>query len=223
MNFKKLIAPLIAGALLINLNTYAQTLLTTAPEAPKNWHLLDLKTDGYYGISLTPAYQLLKGKKSKTVVVATIDSGTDTAQKDLKSILWVNPKEIAGNGKDDDKNGYVDDIHGWNFLGGPGGKADYTETTEEVREYNRLKNKYASATSSTAADKKEYAYWLKVKAIYDTTVNKAKTETEQLSPVLNVLMVTSGYIKRELKLPADSAFKKETLERIIAGSNTFQG
>src|SRR6187402_1066190 len=123
----------IAGALLLSLNTFAQT-----PELPKNWHTMDLKADGYYGISLNNAYQFVKGKKSKTVVIATVDSGIDTAQKDLKSILWVNTKEIPGNGIDDDHNGYVDDIHGWNFLGGPGGKCDYTETVEEVREYNRL-------------------------------------------------------------------------------------
>ncbi|MEO6499446.1 MAG: S8 family serine peptidase, partial [Mucilaginibacter sp.] len=185
-----------------------------------NWHLLDLKTDGFYGISLQPAYQLVKGKKSKTVVVATIDSGLDTAQKDLKPILWVNPKEIAGNGKDDDKNGYIDDVHGWNFLGGPGGKANYTETTEEIREYSRLKGKYTSVTEATATNKKEYAYWLKVKDVHDSTISKSTAESEQLSPVLNVLMTTSGYIKRELKLPADASFKKADLAKVSTVNDT---
>jgi cell wall-associated protease len=115
---------------------------------------MDLKTDGYFGISLKQAYLFVKGKQSKTVVVATLDSGIDTLQNDLKSILWVNKKEIPGNGIDDDHNGYVDDIHGWNFLGGPGGKADFNETTEEVREYNKLKGKYATVTDSTAPIKK---------------------------------------------------------------------
>jgi cell wall-associated protease len=65
----------------------------------------------------------------------------------------VNTKEIPGNGIDDDKNGYIDDIHGWNFLGGPGGKCDFTETTEEVREYNRLKPKYLTLLGPAAAKK----------------------------------------------------------------------
>ncbi|MCD8740455.1 S8 family serine peptidase [Mucilaginibacter roseus] len=225
LNFKQTIAaPLLASALLLTVGAHAQTPAAPAApaaELPKNWHLLDLKTDGYFGISLTPAYELIKGKKSKTVVVATIDSGIDTAQKDLAPILWVNPKEKAANGKDDDKNGYVDDVHGWNFLGGPGGKADYTETTEEVREYNRLKGKYASITAANATDKKEFAYWQQVKATHDTTVAKAKTETDQLSPVLNVLMATSGYIKRELKLNAEGSFKKGDLEKITSANDTI--
>src|SRR5690348_13703753 len=83
----------------------------------KGWHLLDQHADGYMGISLNQAYELLKGKKSTTVIVAVIDSGIDTLHEDLKTILWRNEKEINGNGKDDDGNGYVDDIYGWNFCG----------------------------------------------------------------------------------------------------------
>src|SRR6201989_3043381 len=94
----------LCGALFLNVAAFAQAPVAPAPEPelPKNWHQMDLKTDGYYGISLNQAYQFLKGKKSKTVVVATIDSGADTLQRDLSSILWVNPKEIPGNGIDDD-------------------------------------------------------------------------------------------------------------------------
>ena len=53
---------------------------------------------------------------SKDVVVAVIDSGVDIDHPDLKNEIWVNPNEIAGNGKDDDGDGYIDDIHGWNFV-----------------------------------------------------------------------------------------------------------
>ncbi|GAA4329735.1 S8 family peptidase [Mucilaginibacter gynuensis] len=218
---KFIIAPLISSALFFSINTYAQVAPVAPPaETPKDWHLLDLKKDGYFGISLGPAYEFLKGKKSKTVVVATIDSGIDTAQTDLKAILWTNPKEKPGNGKDDDKNGFIDDVHGWNFLGGPGGKADYTETTEEVREYNRLKTKYATLTETTAPDKKEYQYWVKVRSTHDTTVTKSKTEFDQLQPVMNVLMTTSGYLKNELKLKADAGFTKADLAKINTTNDT---
>lgn len=209
---------LLAAFLVSGFSTFAQV---AAPpvELPKNWHALDFKTDGYYGVSLNQAYKLLQGKKSKTVVVATIDSGVDTAQNDLKGILWVNTKEIPGNGIDDDKNGYVDDMHGWNFLGGPGGKCDYTETTEEVREYNRLKPKYGTLTAAPAGDEKGYAYWLKVKAVHDETLAKSDSELKQYSPMLNALMVTSGYLKRDLKLDATATFKKADLDKVTNVAN----
>src|SRR5580704_3958991 len=84
-----------------------------------NWQNLDLKTDSVFGISTEKAYtELLKGKKHVTVIVAVIDEGVDINHEDLKSVIWTNPKEIAGNRIDDDKNGYIDDIHGWDFIGG---------------------------------------------------------------------------------------------------------
>ncbi|MBK7099264.1 MAG: hypothetical protein IPH58_14150 [Sphingobacteriales bacterium] len=84
---------------------------------PHGWHLKDLKADGYYGISMDKAYEFVKQKKlkSRPVIVGIIDSGIDTTHEDLKSVLWVNEKEIPANGMDDDKNGYKDDMHGWNF------------------------------------------------------------------------------------------------------------
>jgi cell wall-associated protease len=211
----------IYGALLLSLNLSAQTMPAVQADPPKNWHTMDLKTDGFYGISLNNAYQFIKGKKSKTVVVATIDSGIDTAQRDLQGILWVNPKEIAGNGIDDDHNGYKDDVHGWNFLGGSGGKCDFTETTEEVREYNRLKTKYAGVSTATTGNEKEYAYWLSVKSTFDETVAKASAELPQIQQFMNVLMVTSGYIKRELKLSSDATFTLTDLNKITAVNDTI--
>ena len=88
----------------------------------KGWQLLDPSKDSIYGISLSNTYQFLDSKKPKPVVVAVIDSGVDTTHEDLKNILWHNPKEIPGNGIDDDGNGYIDDIHGWNFIGGRDGR-----------------------------------------------------------------------------------------------------
>ncbi len=84
----------------------------------KRWSHLDLVTDTIPGMSVDKAYaELLKGKKSKTVIVGIVDSGVDIRHEDLQGQIWENPGEIANNGKDDDKNGYVDDINGWNFLG----------------------------------------------------------------------------------------------------------
>ncbi|MDB5152078.1 MAG: family serine peptidase [Mucilaginibacter sp.] len=218
---KLLISCILTGFLLSSLNSFSQTLPPSQPDPPKNWYALDLKTDGYFGVSLTQAYQFLKGLKSKPVVVAIIDSGVDTLQKDLQGVLWVNTKEKKGNGKDDDHNGYVDDIHGWDFLGGPGGKSDFSETEEEVREYHRLKGKYLNATEALAENKKEYAYWVKVKTEYDSTVNKARTEIRQLSPIMNAMVETSGYIRHALNLKANQTFTKADVEHLQTANDTL--
>ncbi len=219
---KFLISCILPGLLLLSLDTFAQTLPPSQPDPPKNWYALDLKTDGYFGISLTQAYQFINGLKSKPVIVAIVDSGIDTLQKDLQGILWVNPKEKPGNGKDDDHNGYIDDIHGWDFLGGPNGKSDFSETEEEVRQYQKLKDKYLTATEATATDKKEYAYWKDVKTEYDSTVTKARTETGQLSPIMNALVETSGYIKRSLNLKANQTFTKADVEHFQPINDTLK-
>ena len=95
--------------------------LKTTPVAEndlKRWSHLDLVKDTLPGMSVDKAYaELLKGKKGQKVIVGIIDSGVDINHEDLKAVVWTNTKEIAGNGIDDDKNGYIDDIHGWNFLG----------------------------------------------------------------------------------------------------------
>ena len=218
--FNYFFRPVFCAALCISINVQAQT-VTVPASLPKNWHTMDLQKDGYYGISLDNAYQFLKGKTSRPVVVATLDSGIDTLQKDLKSILWTNAKEIPGNGIDDDKNGFIDDIHGWNFLGGPGGKCDVNETVEEVREYHRLKGKYLTLTEASATDKKEYAYWLLIKKTYDATLAKSRSEMEMFSPVMNVLMATSPIIKRELKLKPNDVFTQKDLDRLVARNDTL--
>src|SRR5271170_4288781 len=113
-----------------------------------NWQNLDLKTDSVFGISTEKAYtELLKGKKHVPVLVAVIDEGIDINHEDLKSVIWTNPREIAGNHIDDDKNGYVDDLHGWNFEGGPKGNVGY-ETYEYVRLIRFEKPKYENADST---------------------------------------------------------------------------
>jgi len=211
----------LCGALLMSFGSMAQTAMPAPPaDPPKNWHTLDLSTDGFFGISLNQAYIFVKGKKSKTVVVATIDSGIDTAQKDLQGILWVNPKEIPGNGIDDDGDGYVDDVHGWDFLGGKNGKVDYTETTEEVREYAKLKGKYEGLTAASAGDEKGYNYWLLVKATHDSTVNKSSSDLKYYKSVEGVLMITNGYIKKYLNLGLDATFTLTDLQKIPDSKDT---
>jgi cell wall-associated protease len=118
----------IALTLLLSISTQAQNSTAFAAkkgklteEQLKRWSHLDLEKDSIPGMSVDRVYaDLIKNKVGKKVIVAVIDSGVDIEHEDLKSVVWTNKKEIAGNGKDDDKNGYVDDINGWNFLGNSG-------------------------------------------------------------------------------------------------------
>jgi cell wall-associated protease len=215
------LSTLLTGFLFINLNTFAQQLPVPPPAPPKNWHEMDLKTDGYFGVSLKQAYEFLKGKKSQTVVVTTMDSGIDTTQKDLAPVLWVNPKEIPGNGKDDDNDGYVDDVHGWDFLGGKGGKVDNAETEEEVRQYYKLKDKFAGLATAPAGQQKEYAFWLNIKTTYDSTESKAQTEVKELQEELRIFTITNHLIKRELNLGSDGTFTLADLDKIHSTNDTI--
>lgn len=84
--------------------------------------------------NLDEAHALLDGRTpAREVIVAVIDGGVDTSHEDLDDVLWVNPGEVAGNGVDDDGNGYVDDVHGWNFIGGPSGQSVNHDTFEMTR------------------------------------------------------------------------------------------
>ena len=123
-------------------------------EVPTDWFLKDPIEDSLQGMSVERTYKiLLKDKPSISVLVAVIDSGIDIDHEDLKSIIWVNKKEIPDNGIDDDKNGYIDDIHGWNFMGSKDGKNVEKDNLELTREYKRLKAKYDGKTEADCKDK----------------------------------------------------------------------
>lgn len=167
---------------------------------PDNWHLLDREKTGFYGISLDRAYNLLKGKKSQQVIVAVIDSGIDTLHEDLKPVLWKNTKEIPGNGKDDDKNGYTDDYYGWNFLGGKDGKNVKQDSDEASRVYWKLKNKFGNTIPDTSALKGEEkmlaAEYIRAKNEVVDDVNPFEVMSEKR--ILNILLGGDSIITRKL-------------------------
>ena len=162
MHLRKII--FIAATSLINIFANAQ-------QDYKGWHLLDNKKDNLHGISLQQTYELVKGKKSKQVIVAVIDTGVDTTHEDLKGVLWTNTKEISGNGKDDDGNGYIDDVHGWNFIGGKDGRNIEKESAEATRIFHRYKekfyNKQVVENELSPADKVEFTLWKKAAGLLE--------------------------------------------------------
>jgi len=123
------------------------------------------------GMATEKAYKMLKKRTSTTVIVAIIDSGVDIEHEDLQGKIWTNTKEIPGNGIDDDNNGYIDDIHGWNFLGNASGENANDIPLEVTRIYAKLDKKYGKTpvTIGSDADVEEYALYLEVKKEVEET------------------------------------------------------
>jgi subtilisin family serine protease len=145
----------------------------------KRWSHLDLGKDSIPGMSVDRVYaELLKGRKGKKVIVGVVDSGVDIDHEDLISVVWTNKKEIAGNGIDDDKNGYVDDIHGWNFLGDAG---------KENLEMTRILKKADDGSPEYNAAKEEYEKLL-------AENNQGK---QQVDFLFNANKTLSEYLKKD--------------------------
>ena len=167
------------------------TITQAQSSAPENWFNLDKSTDNVHGVSTEKAYKsILKDLKSETVIVAVIDSGVDHEHEDLKDVMWVNADEIPDNNIDDDKNGYVDDIHGWNFIGGKNGKNVDADTYEVTRLYGKYKSKYENANVNTLSkkEKKEYENFLKYKEEVEEKYNDAKAQLDQLDATKTLVM-----------------------------------
>ncbi len=125
----------------------------------------------YYGVGTDRVYrEYLKDREpQRQVVVAVIDSGIDVEHEDLHPVLWTNEDEIAGNGIDDDNNGYVDDRLGWNFIGGPGGKHIEFDTFEVTREYARWTDYFMekNVDALSAEDEATYAYYREIQKAFE--------------------------------------------------------
>lgn len=182
--------------------------------APERWWLLDPTTDGVIGTGTDRAYrELLAGKAPRrSVVVAIIDSGVDTDHPDLAPNLWTNTREVAGNGKDDDGNGYVDDIHGWNFIGGKDGGQVGRDTYEVTRLYAHYHKRFANANTDTlsAAARAEYAEYRKVEQAYSAKREEAQRDLQQVRMIATA--VDRFYALLQQHLGTDSL----TIERVRA-------
>lgn len=160
-------------------------------EAEKqNWGHLDLIKDTIPGMSVDKAYtEIIKNKKGKSVIVAVIDSGIDIDHEDLDGVIWTNQKEIPNNGIDDDKNGYVDDIHGWNFLG-----EGYNEQLEFVRILASGDTSNPDYNKAQAEYEKEYQKYTGYKNNYEQTLQQVKIADEGLKKHLNKKSYTKADI-----------------------------
>jgi subtilisin family serine protease len=157
-----------------------------APQEPTDdWFRLDREADRFPGVSVERAYEsFLQDKRPEdTVVVAVIDNGIDTDHEDLDDVLWTNRDEVPGNNEDDDDNGYADDVHGWNFIGGPNKNVNH-DTYELTRIYARLKPKYedvSDPSSLSPEEREEYEYYQHIKNDFQKERRKVNQQISQIS------------------------------------------
>jgi len=158
----------------------------------KRWSHLDLIKDSIPGMSVDRAYaELLQGKKGVKVIVGIVDSGVDIEHPDLQGMIWTNPKEIPGNGIDDDKNGFIDDVHGWNFLGDA--VHENLELTRIVKkgddgsaQYKAALAQYEEKTAKVLEDKQQVDALLDFHNTIKKELNKTTYKLEDLSKVSSV-------------------------------------
>lgn len=204
---------LIAAAFYAGFATIAAQTATPNDKDQKTWYHKDYATTKVYGVNTENAYKFLesKGLKPKTVVVGVLDSGVEVDHPGLAKNMWKNPNEVPNNGKDDDGNGYVDDIFGWNFLGGKNADIDVDnmEVTRVVKKYqsvfegsDSVKNK-----ENQAKMQEEFAMYMKSKEIFTKKSQEAKQNVQLYTMIKNA-------IPDMVKLLGDKTLTKQNLSTI---------
>ena len=150
-----------------------------------NWYQEESTPDKPYNIGTDEAYDaFLQSRSGKKVVVAVIDSGVDIEHEDLKDVIWVNSDEIPGNGIDDDSNGYVDDVNGWNFIGGADGSQVDADTYEMTRIYADMRSRFEGVDGSglKGDDLADFNKFTEYKKRIDKEVSQAKEKYDEFKP-----------------------------------------
>lgn len=162
-----------------------------------HWAHQDLVQDTIPGISLDKAYEFVAGKKGETVIVAVIDSGIDIEHEDLENVLWKNEDEIDGNNIDDDKNGYVDDIYGWNYLGGD--REPAPEQLEVTRLLAAFGDKFTDKKLDEVAeaDKAEFAEYTKLLKAYNASASGHNQTMKRLKQIGDSYVAVKKFLGKE--------------------------
>ncbi len=162
----------------------------------QGWGGADLVSDTIPGMSVDKAYEeIIKNYKGKTVIVGVIDSGVDIEHEDLKNVIWTNKDEKPNNGRDDDNNGYVDDVHGWNFLGDA-----VEENLEYVRIYKKLKPKYENIPASSVSEenREEFMLYKEAQGEYQKEYNETLGMKNQYEGILQQLKMAHEAVSAQL-------------------------
>lgn len=203
------------------------------PAEQLNWYNYDPDNTKIPGVSVERAYsELLAGKEAKKkMIVAVIDSGVDTDHEDLKGHIWTNADEIPGNGIDDDKNGYIDDINGWNFLGSTDGEmldVESLEMTRIVRDYGNEFEDLESGKGLSSSDKKRYQMYKKAKAEMESMTESFEGQKKQLTNIKKAYEKNKRMVAADLGKEADDieisdleGYKPESSELVQARNMVY--
>ena len=175
----------------------------------KQWSHMDLMKDTVPGMSVTRTYnELIGNKRGETVIVAVIDSGVDIEHEDLDGVIWTNEDEIPGNGIDDDNNGYVDDIHGWNFLGDA-----VNEQLEMTRIVARYRSQFANKNRADvpANMQAKYDLYQKAKLEVEGTVKEAQQNQEYYKNLKQQITAADAEMR---KATGKDVYTKEDLAKV---------
>ena len=170
--------------------------------APQDWYHLDRVPRSGPGLDTRAAYRdVLQGRPPQdTVQVAVIDSGLDIDHEDLAAKLWTNADEIPGNDVDDDGNGYVDDVHGWNFIGGPDGKNVDQDTYELTRIYVDLQERFAGVDSARVSPdaRDRYRRYQDIKRTFQKKRREARKRLAKVGKAQKAVQASVDVLKSHL-------------------------
>ena len=205
---------------------FAQTTTTVDPMQDKDlmtWYHKDFAAANVYGINTQNAYKYLesKGLKPKSVVVGVIDSGVEVDHPGLVKNMWKNPNEVPNNGKDDDGNGYIDDVYGWNFIGGKGGDVDVDnlEVTRVVKKYQSIFEGTNSANNKANQAKmpEEFAMYMKAKENFTKKSAEAKQNYELYKKIQGLVPTMVSMLNgRNLTAETLATIKPTTQDQAMA-------
>jgi subtilisin family serine protease len=200
-----------------------ESALPAPSRAPEGWHHLDRVPRSGPGLNTEAVYRTLLQDRAPqdTVRVAIIDSGIDIEHEDLAAETWTNADEVPGNGMDDDGNGYVDDVHGWNFIGGPDGEHVNQDTYELTRLYTDLRKRFTDADSADVAstDREAYRRYRELKQTFQKKRKQAEQRLARVEKAQTAVQNSAQILKKHLETDTLTA---ETVRSVSSPQRTVQ-